>query len=208
MRRSLLISLVWMPLANSSVGGELAALNYKPIKLSEAEKNFLEETVCKKTRQLNAKKINAFSFSATAARPAYTSARVECEAHETYPQGLAHYVDECTLKGVDWECPPPQLELNVTLNKRAVTLRPWSMAPEKAYNLLQTISAKGQFQGISLDQAIGNSCDVGTTKDREIFELNCDSLITVSYWCPQKKETGCPRVLFLSTAKDRQQLGY
>ena len=185
-----------------------AANEPRSVKLSESEHVFLEDTVCKKNYKLAAKKVNAFYFPANDTRPAYTSARVECAPHKTYPQGIAHYVDECTLNGVNWECSPPQLELDVTLNARKVTLRPWSMAPDKAYDLLQTISAKGQFQGVSLDKAIGASCDVGTTKDREIFELNCDSLITISYWCPQKAQTGCPRVLYLSTAKDRKELGY
>lgn len=195
-------------LALSVMGASsMAATEPSIVKLRDSEKVFLENTVCK-SNNLAAKKINAYHFPATDSRAAHTSARVECEPHEIYPQGLAHYVDDCDLNGVDWVCSPPQLELNVKLNNRSVTLRPWSMAPQKAYTLMQTISAKGTFQGVLLDKAIGSSCDIGTTKDKEIFELNCDSLITVSYWCPQAKETGCPRVLFLSTAKDRKELNY
>ena len=109
------------------------------------------------------------------------------------------YIDECDLVDGEWDCSPPQLELLVDINGREIKMRPWSgLTPEKSYQLLKEISTKGSFQGESLDKAIGNSCDIAKNKDPEVIELGCEAAMTISFWCPQIKKTGCPRVLFLS----------
>ena len=109
------------------------------------------------------------------------------------------YIDDCDLVDGEWDCSPPQLEVNLTINGRDIKVRPWGeLTPEKSYMLLKDISRRGTFQGESLDKAIGDSCDIAKNKDPDIIELGCEAAMTISYWCPQAKTTGCPRVLFLS----------
>lgn len=176
-----------------------------PFKLSKREHSFLEQHVCTASYGLKASKIKAYTFGASAggdnkvALEARTSAYVECESHGDFMGKPMHYIDDCDLVDGEWDCSPPQLEVLVTINNREMKMRPWGgLTPEKSYELLKDISLRGSFQGESLDKAIGNSCDIAKNKDPEIIELGCEAAMTISYWCPQTKITGCPRVLFLS----------
>jgi hypothetical protein len=176
-----------------------------PFNLSKREQSHLENRVCFAQHGLKASKIKAYAFEARAQTDrkmgleARTSAYVECESHGDFMGKPMRYIDDCDLIDGEWDCSAPQLELTVPINGRDVKLRPWSgLTPEKSYQLLKEISAKGLFQGESLDKAIGNSCDIAKNKDPEIIELGCEAAMTISFWCPQAKTTGCPRVLFLS----------
>ncbi len=176
-----------------------------PFKLSTREHNFLEQKVCTAAYGLKASKIKAYAFGTRTAGDgkialeARTSAYVECESHGAFNGKPMHYIDDCDLVDGEWDCSPPQLEVLVDINGRELKMRPWSgLTPEKSYELLKDISTRGRFQGESLDKAIGNSCDVAKNKDPEIIELGCEATMSISYWCPQTKITGCPRVLFLS----------
>jgi hypothetical protein len=176
-----------------------------PFKLSTREQSFLEQRVCTAQYGLKASKIKAYAFGASAggdgklALEARTSAYVECESHDQFNGKPMRYIDDCDLVEGEWDCSPPQLEVLVNINGREVKMRPWGgLTPEKSYSLLKDISLRGRFQGESLDKAIGNSCDVAKNKDPDIIELGCEASMSISYWCPQAKTTGCPRVLFLS----------
>lgn len=173
--------------------------------LSKREQSFLEQRVCGAQYNLKASKIKAYAFEARAKTDskigleARTSAYVECESHGEFMGKPMHYIDDCDLVDGEWDCSPPQLEVIVPINGRDIKMRPWSgLTPEKSYALLKDISARGRFQGESLDKAIGNSCDIAKNKDPDIIELGCEAAMSISYWCPQPKITGCPRVLFLS----------
>lgn len=176
-----------------------------PFKLSKREYSFLEQKVCGAQYNLKAGKIKAFAFAARKATDskialeARTNAYVECESHGDFMGKPMHYIDDCDLVEGEWDCSPPQLEVIVPINGRDVKMRPWGgLTPEKSYALLKDISTRGRFQGESLDKAIGNSCDIAKNKDPDIIELGCEAAMSISYWCPQTKLTGCPRVLFLS----------
>jgi hypothetical protein len=176
-----------------------------PVKLSTREHSFLEQKVCTAQYGLKASKIKAYAFGARAASDdkialeARTSAYVECESHDQFNGKPMHYIDDCDLVEGEWDCSPPQLEVMVDINGRQIKMRPWGgLTPEKSYSLLKDISLRGRFQGESLDKAIGNSCDIAKNKDPDIIELGCEAAMSISYWCPQAKTTGCPRVLFLS----------
>jgi hypothetical protein len=173
--------------------------------LSKREISHLENRVCFAQYGLKAGKIKAYAFEARAKTDskiglaARTSAYVECESHGDFMGKPMRYIDDCDLVDGEWDCSAPQLEVTAPINGREVKIRPWSgLTPEKSYQLLREISTKGQFQGESLDKAIGNSCDIAKNKDPEIIELGCEAAMTISFWCPQAKKTGCPRVLFLS----------
>jgi hypothetical protein len=188
------------------IGSALAAdSGGTPFKLSKREYSFLEQKVCSAQYNLKAGKIKAYAFDARRqtdskiALEARTSAYVECESHGDFMGKPMHYIDDCDLVDGDWDCSPPQLEVTVPINGRDVKMRPWGgLTPEKSYSLLKDISTRGRFQGESLDKAIGNSCDIAKNKDPDIIELGCEASMSISYWCPQTKLTGCPRVLFLS----------
>lgn len=176
-----------------------------PFKLSKREYSFLEQKVCGAQYNLKAGKIKAFAFEARKATDgkigleARTNAYVECESHGDFMGKPMRYIDDCDLVEGEWDCSPPQLEVIVPINGRDVKMRPWGgLTPEKSYALLKDISTRGRFQGESLDKAIGNSCDIAKNKDPDIIELGCEAAMSISYWCPQTKLTGCPRVLFLS----------
>ncbi len=176
-----------------------------PFKLSTREYSFLEQKVCTTQYGLKASKIKAYAFGERAAGDgkialkARTSAYVECESHGQFNGKPLRYIDDCDLVDGEWDCSPPQLEVNLTINGRDIKVRPWGeLTPEKSYMLLKDISRRGTFQGESLDKAIGDSCDIAKNKDPDIIELGCEAAMTISYWCPQAKTTGCPRVLFLS----------
>jgi hypothetical protein len=176
-----------------------------PFKLSTREYSFLEQRVCIANYNVKASKIKAYAFSGRAggdgkiALPERTSAYVECESHGQFNGKPMRYIDDCDLVDGEWDCSPPQLEITVGINGRDINVRPWGkLTPEKSYLLLKDISRRGHFQGESLDKAIGNSCDIAQNKDPDIIELGCEAAMTISYWCPQAKTTGCPRVLFLS----------
>ncbi|GGY88000.1 hypothetical protein GCM10011613_36290 [Cellvibrio zantedeschiae] len=176
-----------------------------PFKLSIREQTFLEQKVCGAQYNLKASKIKAYAFEARKATDgkigleARTNAYVECASHGDFMGKPMHYIDDCDLVDGEWDCSPPQLEVVVPINGRDVKMRPWGgLTPEKSYALLKDISTRGRFQGESLDKAIGNSCDIAKNKDPDIVELGCEATMSISYWCPQTKITGCPRVLFLS----------
>jgi hypothetical protein len=176
-----------------------------PFKLSKREQSFLEQRVCSAQYGLKASKIKAYVFDASAANDsklaleARTSAYVECESHGEFMGKPMYYIDDCDLVDGEWDCSAPQLEVRVPINGREVKMRPWGgLTPEKSYALLKDISLRGRFQGESLNKAIGNSCDIAKNKDPDIIELGCEAAMSISYWCPQTKITGCPRVLFLS----------
>jgi len=176
-----------------------------PFNLSKREQSFLEQKVCGAQYNLKASKIKAYAFEGRAktdskiALSARTSAYVECESHGEFMGRPMRYIDDCDLVEGEWDCSAPQLEVMVPINGREVKMRPWGkLTPKKSYELLKDISARGQFQGESLDKAIGSSCDIAKNKDPDIIELGCEAAMSISYWCPQAKITGCPRVLFLS----------
>lgn len=176
-----------------------------PFNLSKREQTFLEQKVCGAQYNLKASKIKAYAFDARKATDskialnARTSAYVECESHGDFMGKPMRYIDDCDLVDGEWDCSPPQLEVLVPINGREVKMRPWGgLTPEKSYALLKDISTRGRFQGESLDKAIGNSCDIAKNKDPDVIELGCEAAMSISYWCPQAKITGCPRVLFLS----------
>lgn len=176
-----------------------------PFTLSKREHSFLEQKVCGAQYNLKASKIKAYAFESRKATDskialeARTSAYVECESHGDFMGKPMHYIDDCDLVDGEWDCSPPQLEVVVSINNRDVKMRPWGgLTPEKSYSLLKDISLRGRFQGESLDKAIGSSCDIAKNKDPDIIELGCEAAMSISYWCPQTKLTGCPRVLFLS----------
>jgi hypothetical protein len=175
-----------------------------PYKLSAQEKLRLENLACQGPFGIAAKTIKAYNFTASfdengqMTLPARTSAYVECEPHNTFNQRPMRYIDDCDLVDNVWDCSVPQLEILVDIKGRDVKLRPWQIPHEKAHDLLKTIGAKGLFQGEALDKAIGNSCDMAKNKDPDIIELQCEATMSISFWCPQAKLTGCPRVLFLS----------
>ncbi len=60
------------------------------------------------------------------------------------------------------------------------------------YNL-QALNDRNDYHAEQLDNYAALPQDVG-----KIIELGCEAAMTISYWCPQAKTTGCPRVLFLS----------
>lgn len=175
-----------------------------PVTLSEGEKNQLEYMVCKSNYGLNANKINAFTFRDTKTTELNklpnlrTLARVECESHGQVNNKPMRYVDDCDFIENEWICSVPKLEIIITINGRDVKMRPWGLTPEAATSLLNSINARGYFQGESLDKAIGSSCDISKTKDPEVMELACDAVISLSFWCPQNQISGCPRILFVS----------
>ena len=175
-----------------------------PVTLSEGEKNQLEYMVCKSNYNLNANKINAFTFRDTKTTEPNklpnlrTLARVECESHGQVNNKPMRYIAACDFIEKEWICPKPQLEIIITINGRDVKMRPWGLTPEAATSLLKNINARGYFQGESLDKSIGSSCDISKTKDPEVMELACDAVIRLSFWCPQQQLSGCPRILFVS----------
>lgn len=188
-----------------AVSASAADVGGTPFKLSKREYSFLEQKVCGAQYNLKAGKIKAYAFDARKQTDskigleARTSAYVECESHGDFMGKPMHYIDDCDLVDGEWDCSPPQLEVLVPINGREVRMRPWGgLTPEKSYSLLKDISLRGRFQGESLDKAIGNSCDIAKNKDPDIVELGCEATMSISYWCPQTKLTGCPRVLFLS----------
>lgn len=191
--------------AFSSVSAMAADASGTAFNLSKREQSFLEQRVCTGQYNLKASKIKAYAFEAKKAtdgkvlHDARTSAYVECESHGEFMGKPMHYIDDCDLVDGEWDCSPPQLEVIVPINGREVKMRPWGgLTPEKSYSLLKDISTRGRFQGESLDKAIGGSCDIAKNKDPDIIELGCTATMSISYWCPQIKITGCPRVLFLS----------
>jgi len=199
------VALIFLVFAFCAVSTGAADEAGIPFKLSKREQSFLEQRACTGQYGLKASKIRAYVFGARAATDnkigleARTSAYVECESHGDFMGKPMHYIDDCDLVEGEWDCSPSQLEVIVPINGRDVKMRPWGgLTPEKSYALLKDISARGRFQGESLDKAIGNSCDVAKNKDPDIIELGCEASMSISYWCPQTKLTGCPRVLFLS----------
>jgi hypothetical protein len=136
-------------------------------------------------------------LSATESTPERTLAYVTCQSHGSFNNKPMRYIDDCDLIDHHWNCSAPQLEVLVSVKDRDIKLRPWHLTPETASQLLLSIRQKGYFQGLSLDEAIGSSCDVSKTKDPDIIELKCQSVIGISYWCPQTQLTGCPRILFV-----------
>jgi hypothetical protein len=109
-----------------------------------------------------------------------------------------HYQAGCSFSGGQWQCNKERLEMVVSANGRDVTMYPLEIAPESAYQILAKISTYGTFQSITMDDAIGSSCYISPSKDEEIVELNCQSTITVSFFCPQPQVTNCPRVVYVS----------
>jgi hypothetical protein len=200
-----LTAIITLAFAFCVASASAADVGGTPFNLSKREQSHLENRVCFAQHGLKASKIKAYAFEARAKTDnkigleARTSAYVECESHGDFMGKPMRYIDDCDLIDGEWDCSAPQLELTVPINGRDVKLRPWSgLTPEKSYQLLREISTKGLFQGESLDKAIGNSCDIARNKDPEIIELGCEAAMTISFWCPQAKTTGCPRVLFLS----------
>lgn len=195
--------LVWVCLgAISSYADE--APGGVAIKLSKREYSFLENRVCHANAEVAAAKIKAYKFAATAggdgklALAKRTSAYVECEAHGQFNGRPMRYVDDCDLIEGEWDCSPPQLEVVSSVKGREIRLRPWSMPPEEADVLLQKVGTIAYFQGESIDEALGDSCDIAKTKDPEVVELGCKATMAISFWCPQIQKTGCPRMLYLS----------
>jgi len=187
--------------------GEVAAVEQpggSPVTLSKREYSFLENRVCHANAEVAASKIKAYKFAATPggdgkiALAARTSAYVECEPHGQFHNRPMRYVDDCDLVEGEWDCSSPQLEVLSFVKGREVKLRPWSMPPEEADLLLQKVGTLALFQGESIDEAIGDSCDLAKTKDPEVIELGCKATMAISFWCPQIQKTGCPRMLYLS----------
>ena len=175
-----------------------------PVKLSKREYSFLENRVCHANAEVPASKIKAYKFAASPggdgkmALAKRTSAYVECEPHGVFHNRPMRYVDDCDRVEGEWDCSPPQLEVVSFVKGREVRLRPWGLPPEEADLLLQKVGTLALFQGESIDEAIGDSCDIAKTKDPDVIELGCKASMAISFWCPQIQKTGCPRMLYLS----------
>lgn len=175
----------------------MAGIAYtKDVPLPKKEFLVLEDMVCVKRHDLKAKLIQGSKDVQSTA--AFDSAVVQCESHGEFRGKPMHYQAGCSSADAKWQCNEEQLEIVVKANGRDVRMHPVGIAPEAAYQILAKISTYGTFQNITMDDAIGSSCYISPSKDEEIVELNCQSIITVSFFCPQPQMTNCPRVVYVS----------
>lgn len=175
----------------------LAGVAYtKDVPLPQKEVLTLEEMVCVKPYNLKAKQIQGSKD--VEAKVDFDSAVVQCQAHDEFKGKPMHYQAGCSYSKGQWQCNQAQLEVAVSANGREVKMHPLGMTPEAAYEILAKISTYGIYQGKTMDDAIGSSCYISPSKDKETVELNCQSIITVSFFCPQPQLTNCPRVVYIS----------
>jgi hypothetical protein len=109
-----------------------------------------------------------------------------------------YYQAQCAVDEGKWTCGETKQEITVSLFDKEIKMHPLNMTLESAYQILSTISTYGNYQGISMKDAIGSQCDISRLEDSETIELNCKYKITVSTWCPQPEFTKCPRVVFVT----------
>ena len=168
----------------------------KDVNLPHKERLILEDMVCIKPYGLKANTIQGHKD--VQSRAAFESALVQCQSHDKFRGNPLHYQAGCAFHTEQWHCNKAGLEVTVSINGKDITIEPWDISPEAAYQILNKISTYGTFQNIPMADAIGSSCHIAPLKDGETVELNCASIITVSSWCPQPKITNCPRVVFVS----------
>ncbi len=168
----------------------------KDVQLPKKELVSLEEIVCGKPHNLKAESIQGMKDLQTKA--AFDSAFVQCQSHGEFEGKPMHYQAGCSFSKGKWLCNQEGLEIVVSANGKNVKMHPWGISPESAYQILTKISTYGTFQGITMDDAIGSSCYISPSKDEDMVELNCQSIITVSFFCPQPQLTNCPRVVYVS----------
>ncbi len=166
------------------------------IQLPEKEFLILENKVCGKPHNLKAQTIQGFKD--TESKAAFDSALVQCQTHGEFRGRPMHYQTGCSYANKKWRCSQEGLEFVARINGKDIKIQPWKISPEAAYQVLAKISTYGMFQGVKMEDAIGSSCHVSPTKDKDILELNCQSIITVSFWCPQPQLTQCPRIVYVS----------
>lgn len=175
----------------------LAGVAYtKDVPLPKKEFLTLEQIVCVKPHNLKAKLIQGSKD--VQAKVDFDSAMVQCQAHDEFRGKPMHYQAGCSYAKGQWQCTEAQLEVVVNANGRDVKMHPLGITPESAYQILAKISTYGTYQGRTMDDAIGSSCYISPSKDKETVELNCQSIITVSFFCPQPQLTNCPRVVYVS----------
>jgi hypothetical protein len=177
--------------------GAMAGIAYtQDVPLPKKEFLTLEEMVCVKPYNLKAKRVQGSKD--VQAKAAFDSAVVQCETHDEFRGKPMHYQAGCSFSNGKWQCNEAQLEILVSANGRDVKMHPIGLTPESAYQILAKISTYGTYQGRTMDDAIGSSCYISPSKDKETVELNCQSIITVSFFCPQPQLTNCPRVVYVS----------
>lgn len=166
------------------------------VKLPKKEALALENQVCGKPYNLAAKTLQGSKDKESKA--AFDTAFVQCQAHGEFRGKPMHYQTGCSFSKRKWQCDETGLEVTANIQGTNVKIHPWGISPESAYQILAKISTYGTFQGTTMANAIGSSCHVTSSNKGEIVELNCNAIITVSFWCPQPALTNCPRVVYVT----------
>lgn len=171
----------------------------KETSLPKLEASNIEQITCLDRHKLNAKSVTAYKGEYGDPSPHASYASVQCNSHGKFKDNPIYFTADCHYLSKKWACDESKLHISVTLNNRKVDVIPRSIKPELAEDVLKKISRHGEFQGKSIDKAIGNRCEIYSGSDPEELRLECELYIDISFRCPQAKTTDCPRVLFLSS---------
>jgi hypothetical protein len=179
------------------------ALSVRPLKetsLPKLDASNIEQITCLERHKLNAEIITGYRFEYLAEpSPLASDAYVRCRPHGKFKDNPIYFAADCHYLSKKWTCGESKLHISVTINNRKVDVVPGSTKHELAEDVLKKISRHGEFQGTSIDKAIGNRCEIYSGSDPEELRLKCELYIDISFRCPQAKTTDCPRVLFLSS---------
>ena len=166
----------------------------KEVTLPITDISILENLACKTPFKLKAETIQGFKDEHAELKSDFSSAYVTCKSHGKFMASPIYYQTFCEINNGKWKCNISTQETTINLGKQNVTIRPSNISFEAAYKTLNQVSGYGRFQGISMQDAIGSSCDISQL-DKETIELSCRYKIAVSTWCPQPQLTKCPRVV-------------
>lgn len=187
---SLHLLLIWFCIPSAS---SLTIVKVLPVELSTKHLMAIEKIACLNPFNIKAGEVTGYRYEE--ARGGHRYADVTCKTHGEFKGAPIYYSSSCAFEGKKWSCEKPDLHIFVTLKNRKVDVIPNGVASELANDTIVKISSYGALRGLSIDEAIGNSCYISSTSHPEELELNCTGYIKVSFWCPQPEITHCPRVV-------------
>jgi hypothetical protein len=170
----------------------LSLVKTYPYSLSKSEYGLLEKASCKKYNS-KIEFSNVYTYEMHAKDVA---AYVRCIGGSDNEGRASIYIETCDRKNRVWSCESYGKGYKIAVNNRKVDLILNGVPIDLAQTTLLKISNMW-FQSQSIDQLIGNSCNVsyaGTTEELE-YECGRNSRITVSLFCPTEN---CPRVLWIN----------
>ena len=174
-----------------------AGPNSSSLRLTSAERQFLELKTCREKFDIGTEKIVARKQSELSAEAFY--AEVLCQPHSHYKDSPIHHIVFCDKDRGVWQCLRSEQAIRLIDGKQPLVYFENDIEAATAHAIALILRAGNYYQGEEIPDAQKSVCNitrhVGSDESEmhDVLVATCgDREIFISTWCPQKE---CPRII-------------